>query len=174
MTALRLILPEDVDALSRWYVDPAAGGEFQWVGFQPHGPRERRERVASGQQITETGGSLAVCLSDDDPTLVGDVEWRQQRTGPAPASWCWEIGILLLPDFRGQGHGSAAQRQLAAYLFEHTTAQRVQAETDVDNVAEQKALERAGFMREGVLRQWQWRGGRWHDFAMYSKLRGEP
>jgi RimJ/RimL family protein N-acetyltransferase len=38
---------------------------------------------------------------------------------------------------------------------------------------EQRALEKAGFTREGVLRQAQWRSGGWHDQVMYSKLRGE-
>lgn len=173
MTSLRLVRLEDVDALSRWAVEPGAGGEFQWMGYLPSTAHGRHEQVARGESITATGGSLAICAGPDDPTLVGDVEWRQERTGPTASSWCWSIGIIVLPEFRGQGHGSEAQRQLAAYLFEHTTAQRVQADTDVDNVAEQKALERAGFTREGVLRAWQWRAGRWHDFVMFSKLRGE-
>ena len=37
----------------------------------------------------------------------------------------------------------------------------------------QRALEKAGFTREGVLRKAQWRNGDWHDLVVYSKLRGE-
>jgi aminoglycoside 6'-N-acetyltransferase len=50
---------------------------------------------------------------------------------------------------------------------------RVEAQTDVTNLAEQRALEKAGFTREGVLRKAQWRGGAYHDLVVYSKLRGE-
>ena len=50
---------------------------------------------------------------------------------------------------------------------------RVQASTDVSNVAEQKALERAGFQREGVLRGAQWRLGGWHDLLSYARLRDD-
>jgi RimJ/RimL family protein N-acetyltransferase len=48
---------------------------------------------------------------------------------------------------------------------------RVQASTDVLNVAEQRALERAGFQREGVLRGAQWRRGAFHDLVSYARLR---
>jgi RimJ/RimL family protein N-acetyltransferase len=44
-------------------------------------------------------------------------------------------------------------------LFAHTTVHRIEAATETGNIAEQKALERAGFTREGVLRGIRWRGG---------------
>ena len=50
---------------------------------------------------------------------------------------------------------------------------RVEASTDITNLAEQRALEKAGFTREGVLRKAQWRAGDWHDLVVYSLLRGE-
>ena len=46
---------------------------------------------------------------------------------------------------------------LARYLFAHTTAHRLEAGTEVGNVAEQRALEKAGFSREGVTRGIGWR-----------------
>ena len=62
---------------------------------------------------------------------------------------------------------------LARYLFDTYTVERVEASTDVENTGEQRALERAGFTREGILRHAQWRAGAWHDLVLYSKLRGE-
>ena len=70
-------------------------------------------------------------------------------------------------------YGTEAQRLLPAYLFDTYPIARVQAETDVTNLAEQRSLEKAGFTREGILRQAQWRTGARHDLVMYSKLRGE-
>ena len=60
---------------------------------------------------------------------------------------------------------------LAQYLFTTTAVHRVQATTDVRNVPEQRALERAGFAREGVLRGCQWRQADWHDLVSYARLR---
>ena len=72
---------------------------------------------------------------------------------------------------RGLGYGTEAQRLLADYLFVNTEVNRVEASTDVQNFAEQRALEKAGFTRDGVLRGAQYRAGGWHDLAVYSILR---
>ena len=41
-----------------------------------------------------------------------------------------------------------AQQLLIRYLFAHTPVNRVEATTEIANVAEQRALEKAGFTRE--------------------------
>lgn len=99
------------------------------------------------------------------------MHWFKSTWGRSDTSWCWSIAIGLLPEHRGNGIGAIAQRLLADYLFQHTRAERVQAWTDVRNIAEQKALDRAGFAREGLLRSAQWRGGQWHDQVLYARLR---
>ncbi|MGH3733570.1 MAG: GNAT family N-acetyltransferase [Acidimicrobiales bacterium] len=48
--------------------------------------------------------------------------------------------------------GTEAQRHLVDYLFRTTTAHRLEAATEMDNLAEQRALEKVGFRREGVMR----------------------
>jgi RimJ/RimL family protein N-acetyltransferase len=103
--------------------------------------------------------------------MIGFVNWRQMSTGQI--SYCWEIGIRLLPQARGRGAGTLAQRLLVRYLFAHSQVNRVQAATEITNVAEQRALEKAGFTREGVLREVGFRGGRWRDSVLYSVLRAE-
>jgi RimJ/RimL family protein N-acetyltransferase len=87
---------------------------------------------------------------------------------------CLEIGILLFPEHRGKGLGTAAQRLLADHLFSTTLANRLEATTEIDNVAEQRALEHAGFVREGVLRGRGFGRGKWRDGVMYSRLRDDP
>jgi RimJ/RimL family protein N-acetyltransferase len=59
-------------------------------------------------------------------------------------------------------------------LFSTTLANRLEATTEVDNIAEQRALERAGFVREGVLRGSGFVRGQWRDGVMYSRLRDDP
>jgi len=115
-------------------------------------------------------GSLVVL---DGGRLAGDVGWIPVLNGPTYACLAWNIGIDLLPAARGRGVGTLAQRLLAEHLFATTDVDRVQATTDVDNLAEQRALERAGFRREGVLRGAQLRGGRRRDIVMYGMLRGD-
>ena len=70
------------------------------------------------------------------------------------------------------GVGTAAHRLLVAYLLGYTTAHRLEAWTEAENLAEQRVLERIGFRREGVLREVGWRDGAWRDAVVYGLLRG--
>jgi RimJ/RimL family protein N-acetyltransferase len=117
-------------------------------------------------------GMLVVVIKVDD-AIAGDVSYHQVRYGPNEGSMAYNIGITLAPEHHGKGYGGEAQRLLAAYLFATYPVMRVEASTDVAHSAEQRALEKAGFTREGVARKAQWRAGDWHDLVVYSKLRGE-
>jgi RimJ/RimL family protein N-acetyltransferase len=107
----------------------------------------------------------------EDGERVGLVSWHRVAYGPNPGSAAWNIGISLIPAARGRGMGAEAQRLVADYLFEATDVGRVEASTDVANLAEQRALERAGFIREGLLRGAQERGGIKRDLVNYARLR---
>ena len=120
----------------------------------------------------DADGGLSVITGDGE--LAGDVSWHWQQWGPNAGSRCPMIGIWLRPAYRGRGIGSAAQARLVDLFFSHTTTNRVEAHTDVDNVAEQRALEAAGFRREGVTRVAQWRDGSFRDGILYAVLRGDP
>lgn len=109
----------------------------------------------------------------DDGTPVASLSCIGIPHGPNRQSVAWNIGITVVPEHRGRGYGALAQRLLARHLFATTAANRVEADTDVDNLAEQRALERAGFRREGILRQAQYRGGRWHDLVLYAVVRAD-
>lgn len=117
------------------------------------------------------GGSAIVELIDGTP--VGSVSWIQVPHGPNRPSLAWCIGITVSQLFRGQRIGAAAQRRLCEMLLDTSEASRVEAETDVDNIAERRSLELAGFVLEGIARRANWRRGAWHDMAVYSKLRSD-
>jgi ribosomal-protein-alanine N-acetyltransferase len=81
-------------------------------------------------------------------------------------------GPGLQPGYRGRGLGTAAQRLLVDHLFRCTTVHRLAAgSTDADDVAEQKALERIGLTRDGVLREVAFRDGAWRHSLVYALLR---
>lgn len=103
--------------------------------------------------------------------VAGDVNWLPVLHGPTYPCLSWMIGATLLPEFRGRGLGTVAQRLLVEYLFDTTDVDRIEAETDVDNHAELGALRKVGFVQEGVLRGAQLRGGVRRDLAVLAVLR---
>lgn len=109
----------------------------------------------------------------EDGALAGFVSWVPVLHGPQYPCLAWMIGITLRPEHRGRGVGSSAQHLLLDHLFAATDLDRVEAEVDLDNVAEQRALEKAGFIREGVLRGAQLRGGLRRDLVRYAALRSD-
>jgi aminoglycoside 6'-N-acetyltransferase len=151
---------------------PEATAPYNWFGFRSE--TEVVGRLEDDGFLGSRSGKLIVEVDGDDgPVPIGDVSWHAVDHGPPPASRCWNIGINLSPEWRGYGHGTRAQRILADYLFATTVAERVEATTDVENTAERRALERAGFSFEGIVRRAQFRGGEWRDMALYSLVRGE-
>ena len=159
----------DADLLDEWNRDMEIGG------FNDFGPRQPvpRDVLASGPLRNERNGTLIIeRLPDGEP--VGTVGWRLVTVyGPSPMSDAFQIGIELIPAARGQGLGVEAQRLVADYLFAATHVNRVEASTDIENVAEQRALEKAGYIKEGVARGSQFRASSHHDLVLYSRLRSD-
>ena len=167
---LRDVMLDDADLLDAWAADPALQGGFNDFGM-PRDPTPR-EALAKGPLRNERNGLLIVeRVADGVP--IGSVGWHRVAYGPNPESAAWNFGIDIIPESRGQGFGTEAQRLLAAWLFENTGVNRVEASTDIENVAEQRALEKAGFTREGTVRGAQFRAGRYRDLVAYARLRDD-
>jgi RimJ/RimL family protein N-acetyltransferase len=164
---LRPVGEDDLPVVERLTQDPESTGEFARFGW--YDPQRYRRRWAENGLLGEDGGTLMVVSGDE---RLGIVSWTRRRM--TPSSYCWNMGIAMLPEARGRGHGTEAHRLLTGYLFAHTTAHRIEADTEVDNIAEQRALEKAGFTREGVMRGCGWRDGAWRDGVTYSRLRTDP
>jgi RimJ/RimL family protein N-acetyltransferase len=158
---------DDAELLTLWRSSTFYSGNFNDFGVTTRPPVD--EMIKENRLIGEFGGTLIVERAE---IPIGTVSWRQVRYGPNPESVAWNIGVALIPEARGQGSGTQAQRLLADYLFATTSANRVEAATDVDNLPEQRALEKAGFSLDGVLKGAQYRAGAWHDLAIYSVVRG--
>jgi RimJ/RimL family protein N-acetyltransferase len=167
---LRDVTLDDADLLDSW-LSPEAKGAFNDFGM-PRYPTDR-EALARGPLRNERNGELIVeRVADGRP--IGTVSWHLERYGPNDGSGAWNVGIALIPEARGQGHGAEAQRLVAEFLFTTTSLHRVEASTDVENLAEQRSLEKAGYVREGILRGVQYRAGAWHDLVNYARLRDDP
>jgi RimJ/RimL family protein N-acetyltransferase len=66
-----------------------------------------------------------------------------------PATGQAMIGYCLVPRWRGRGFAARAARLVSTWAFETTDIVRVIAGTSPQNLASQRTLERAGFVREG-------------------------
>jgi RimJ/RimL family protein N-acetyltransferase len=166
---LRPLMQSDIALLEAWTNDAAIHGSYNMFGLQ------RENGLAAGFQargmLDDDQGTLMVAMLSGQ--IVGSATYHMVRYGPNVGSRAYNIGLSITPEHRGKGYGTEAQRLLAEYLLQTFPIARVEAQTDITNLPEQRALEKAGFLREGVLRKAQWRAGDWHDLVVYSRLRGD-
>jgi RimJ/RimL family protein N-acetyltransferase len=166
---LRPVEAADLLLVERWTSSRQLGEGLNDL-FLP--PALLRMAADSGRLINEAGGLLMVeRIADSTP--IGIVTWQAKGFGADPRSRYWSIGIALVPEARGRGYGTAAQRLHVDYLFETTPVNRVEACCDMENLAAQRKSEKVGLRREGVARGLRYRDGRWHDVVVYARLRGD-
>jgi RimJ/RimL family protein N-acetyltransferase len=164
---LRPLVEDDLDLVRRFATEPGLIGP-NWYGFRD--PTVHARRLAADGYLGADDSRLMVEVVGG--AAAGFVAWSAGSVNTLTKHW--EIGIVLLPEWRGRGIGWQAQAMLCDYLFEHTPVQRIQAGTQPENIAERKALEKAGFQLEGVLRAAEFRAGGWRDGCLYSRLRDDP
>jgi RimJ/RimL family protein N-acetyltransferase len=166
---LRDVRLEDAELIDEWNAALEPGS---FNDFGPRAPTDR-DALARGPLRNERNG-LLIIERIADGAAVGTIAYRASPYGPPPQSDAWQLGIDVAAGARGHGYGTEAQRLLADWLFATTPVNRVEAATDIDNVAEQRSLEKAGYTRDGVMRGAQFRAGAYHDLVYYSRLRHDP
>jgi RimJ/RimL family protein N-acetyltransferase len=78
-----------------------------------------------------------------------------------------------VPSERKKGYATEATELMVDYLFLSKEIARVQAIVDVRNKASQRVLEKAGFQREGTVRDGYFNRGEWRSEYIYGFLRKE-
>ena len=132
--------------------------ELIWMGLSPSNVTYYRNALeAPDQQV------FAIVV---DGELAGSTRYGDIRTAHAglEIGWTW-----LHPRYMGTGINRRMKLLLLSYAFESMDMQRVQLKTDNRNTRSQRAIEKLGAVREGVLRRHQRRqDGSLRDTVMYS------
>ena len=97
--------------------------------------------------------------------LLGSIGVRFLGDGVA------EVGYWIAREARGRGVATRALVLVAGWVFENDDVGRFQLRAEPENVASQRVAEKAGFVREGVLRAALALKGERRDVVMYSLVR---
>lgn len=81
------------------------------------------------------------------------------------------LGYWVRASEARRGAATDAARAAAEWAFRHTDLVRLEIVASVENVASQRVAERAGAVREGILRCRILLHGRHHDAVVYSLVR---
>jgi RimJ/RimL family protein N-acetyltransferase len=135
----------NVELLVRWTPDPMAQGPHKQV------PDVTADELRTLFLDNLDRQYFLIRRSADEHPL-GRFYWRVWRFTESPAEIDWELNIFLAdPLERGKGYGAAVQRLASDYLLALPETRSVFAFTFLANVAEQRALIKAGFREQGLL-----------------------
>jgi RimJ/RimL family protein N-acetyltransferase len=156
---MRIVEKEDLQLYVKWVNDPSFFGEYN--------PLEQATKVEMEKNYdTAPPERKRFFVEKKDGTKIGVV-------GVFPVGDLWEIGFTLIPSERGKGYGTEAVTIFVDYLFLSRDLIRIQATTDLRNIASQRILEKVGFKREGIVRKSMFIHGEWRDLLLHSILKEE-
>ncbi len=167
---LRALNEDDLESLVRTRISEAGTMGSPMPASAPETLRASlRDRVAHSGALFR--GELLLGI-ETDGRLVGDIQARCPEHAMPPGVFEVGIGLFDAAD-RGRGIGRTAVALITARLFEELGAHRVQADTDLENTAMRKVLERLGFGFEGVMRGFMpaGPGDAPRDYAIYGMTR---
>jgi RimJ/RimL family protein N-acetyltransferase len=82
-----------------------------------------------------------------------------------------ELGYMVAPAARGRGVSVRAVDLLTRWAFDDLGLERLELRIDVANTASERVAERAGYRRDGVLRNAHFKEGLRTDTGIWSRLR---
>jgi RimJ/RimL family protein N-acetyltransferase len=104
--------------------------------------RRNAERMQAGEGVL-LGIWEAAAERLSGQTMLFAIDWENRSA---------ELGFWIAPWARGQGLIRPALSLTLGFAFDHLGMERVVGLTGAENVLAQRAMERAGLQREGVLR----------------------
>jgi [ribosomal protein S5]-alanine N-acetyltransferase len=133
----------------------------------------RRLKIYAQEQRDDIGFAFFIFLhrpgrSHGTPeTLAGGLRLSNIRRGVSQAA---TLGYWIGQPFANRGHMTAAVEAVIPFCFERLGLHRLEAACLPDNLASQRVLQRNGFDREGLARDYIKINGVWQDHVLYGAV----
>ncbi|MGA2446338.1 MAG: GNAT family N-acetyltransferase [Opitutaceae bacterium] len=160
---------EDAEAVFAAYAsDPEVTRYLSWRYYTEVDPLRKFLHSVVRTWETDDGGHYGwlLCLRGTD-TPIGSIGVGFDAHGAV-------IGYVLGRAYWGRGLMPEAVRYVSAWALAQPSLFRVWAFCDAENLASSRVMEKAGFLREGLLRRWQvcpTIGPEPRDCLIYAKVR---
>ncbi|KAI9119576.1 hypothetical protein K1719_009452 [Acacia pycnantha] len=165
--SLRPFVLSDADDLMVWATDERVAKFCSWE------PYTSKDTAVDFIQNIPSNFSWcrAICVDD---RAIGSVSVQSYSGNDKARARSAELGYVLGSNYWGKGITTKAVKMVVEMAFaEFPDLERLEALVDVENVASQRVLEKAGFQREGILRKFLFIKGKSRNMVMLSVLRDE-
>ncbi|XP_028762336.1 uncharacterized protein LOC114720799 [Neltuma alba] len=165
--SLRPLSLSDADDFMVWATDERVAKFCTWESSTS------KDAAADYIQNNAKSCSLfqAICLGD---RVIGFISVRSFEGNDEGRAKSAELGYVLGFKYWGKGIATKVVKQVVEMAFaDLPDLERLEAVVDVENVASQRVLEKAGFRREGILRKFLFMKGKSRDMVMFSVISDE-
>ena len=84
-----------------------------------------------------------------------------------------EVGLDILPNYRGKGYGRKSYEMLLKFLFDHYNMHMVYLRVADFNPNAKELYEKVGFEETGRLPEYYYRHGKYWDYIIMSMTKNE-
>ena len=161
---LRYPVAGDAPQLFALASDPLVTRWFSWGPYVEEG--QAAAWIAAQPDKRESGEIMDFVVEGADGVLgvTGLTEIARRDRRATVGSWMGRASW-------GSGANGEAKALIAGLAFRRLGMERLTAWANTRNGRSQRALERVGFQREGVLRDWHRHGDALHDVVVYGLTR---
>ncbi|MCG7343391.1 GNAT family N-acetyltransferase [Sporosarcina sp. ACRSL] len=165
---LRKVTTEDADDLLAYLSDEDVVKHMGLAPFQTL--EDAWDEINWYNAIFEEGTGIRWGITlKDVGTIIGSCGFLNMAAKHHRA----EVGFELSKDYWGKGIASEALEAVIAFGFRHYQLERIEALIEPANLPSQKLVEKRGFLKEGLLRHYEYTCGKFDDLYMYSILKGD-
>lgn len=161
--SLRTLSSADIDDFMEWATDDEVTRFMMWDSYKS---REDAE-IFFKNVVEKHGWFKAICLGEK---VIGSMTLDK---GKGAHSCKAELGYVLAKKYWGKGLVTQAIKNALVAGFTDLEVERIEAYVDPANVGSQRVLEKNGFTREGLLRNYVFQKGVVKDRYIYSITKNE-
>jgi len=165
---LRPIERDDLPRFVEWFGDPEVRRHL--LVYLPFSMAQEERWFENLLGRLERQEDLLMAIETAEGVHIGNtglhsIDWKNRNA---------ELGIVIgEKPYWNQGYGTDAIRTLLGLAFREMNLHRVFLRVDVDNGRGLRCYEKAGFRREGTLREVVFKEGAYHDQYIMSILESE-
>ncbi|WP_146826934.1 GNAT family N-acetyltransferase [Aeromicrobium flavum] len=172
MAVTRLVATTDAEPLA----DVLRRNREAMAELEPNRPevyfsaKGQRAIIQDALRRYEDGVSFPRVILGPDDSVVGRINLNEIVRGPSLKG---ALGYYVDEAEQGRGLATTAVAEVVNLAFVRLGLHRIEAATRLDNTSSQRVLEKNGFTRFGVARDYLRLAGRWHDHVLYERIAGD-
>jgi len=164
--AFRVIEKEDLEILRKLHNDPTTWMNLYNIDFVDE---ESQMGWWKNLHKKQNDKRFVICLAEDLKEIIGrlriqNINWLHHNC---------EIGLDILPKYRGKGYGKKSYEMVLDYLFNHYNMHMVYLQVADFNPKAKKLYEKVGFKECGRLPEYYYRHGKYWDYIIMSITKDE-